>query len=597
MVAKLDSDHYKHRYTSLKQYPGVTMDTAERVDLLCQPAPAQPSTVAKGLAAALEELGVKAAFGVVGGGVAPVAEAIAASSIPVYHFRHEGGAAFAATEASLRVNAPMVVFTTLGPGLTNSLTGLLAARSEGAKVVLISGLSAPNTRGRFALQETTYQSLPSTLFSDGPVFDFAETIEDASQLPVALTRLAQGISHPGGFVGHISIPAPLSASVADSIDFEVPIVSYPSVSPGLLETVVKLLGEETFWLWVGFGARQAAYEVRQLQQLTGAAVMSTPRGKGIFPESHPAYVGVTGMGGHPETVRFVERHRPAYALVLGTRLGEFTTFWTRALLPQKALIHVDVDRRVFGRSFPDIPTIGVHAEVRGFLRDLTRRLRERPRVANPRPRAALARPEVREQPGSRVRSAMLMQHVQEHVIDNTEALVLTEPGAAFSWGSHSLFFEEAGRYRSTMIWASMGHTTAGVVGAALATGQKAIAIVGDGALLMTNEISTAVTYGAPAVWIVLNNGEYGMVRHGMTAQRMTPVETQIGDINFAVMAHSLGAAGERVEHEVQLQGALQRALAAEGPYVVDVLVERDEIAPYMGRIESLMDQGVLGQGG
>ena len=80
------------------------------------------------------------AFGVSGGAIAALWGALSASDIKVVHFRHETGAAFAAIEAHFVTNAPVVVFTTTGPGLTNALTGMLAARGEGAKISPVVGL-------------------------------------------------------------------------------------------------------------------------------------------------------------------------------------------------------------------------------------------------------------------------------------------------------------------------------------------------------------------------------------------------------------------------------------------------------------------------
>ncbi len=82
---------------------------------------------------------------------------------------------------------------------------------------------------------------------------------------------------------------------------------------------VQLLSEGLFAIWVGFGARGAAKEIRQLAERTGAAVMCSPRAKGIFPEDHPQFIGVTGFGGHESVFRYMQEYRPLRTLVLGTR--------------------------------------------------------------------------------------------------------------------------------------------------------------------------------------------------------------------------------------------------------------------------------------
>ncbi|WP_442994242.1 thiamine pyrophosphate-binding protein, partial [Scytonema sp. PRP1] len=98
-----------------------------------------PISVASAIVKMLEEIGVQYAFGVSGRvGCTPLWHALQHSSIQVLHFRHEAGAAFAATEAYFASDSPIVVFATTGPGITNALTGLFAARWEGAKVIFLS---------------------------------------------------------------------------------------------------------------------------------------------------------------------------------------------------------------------------------------------------------------------------------------------------------------------------------------------------------------------------------------------------------------------------------------------------------------------------
>src|SRR5512132_4304704 len=91
------------------------------------------ATFSDSLTQLFADLGVERAFGVSGGGIAPFVWALSQSPIEAVHFRHEAGAAFAAAEAFFASGRPGLVFTTTGPGVTNAMTGMLAARWEGAK--------------------------------------------------------------------------------------------------------------------------------------------------------------------------------------------------------------------------------------------------------------------------------------------------------------------------------------------------------------------------------------------------------------------------------------------------------------------------------
>jgi len=137
----------------------------------------------------------------------------------------------------------------------------------------------------------------------------------------------------------------------------------------------------------------------------------------------------------------------------------------------------------------------------------------------------------------------------------------------------------------------MGHAATGVVGAAIARRRKALAILGDGSMLMNSEISSAVQYQAPAVWVVLNDGGYGMCRDGHRALGLTDENVEIPQVDFTALARSMGADGVLVTTEDQVEPALRQALAAPGPFVVDVHIDRFETSPLLKRFESLINQG------
>jgi hypothetical protein len=122
----------------------------------------------------------------------------------------------------------------------------------------------------------------------------------------------------------------------------------PACAPATIAAHAALLTAARPVLWLGFGARHAAGPIRRLVERLGARVMCSPRGKGVFPEDHPRFLGVTGVGGHTRVDELLAAERPAYTLVLGTRLGESTSFWASELTPAEAFIHVDADPAALG---------------------------------------------------------------------------------------------------------------------------------------------------------------------------------------------------------------------------------------------------------
>jgi acetolactate synthase-1/2/3 large subunit len=557
------------------------------------PEPALAPTVSEALVDALVGLGVQHAFGIFGGGIAPFCQAVSESPIRLLHFRHEAGAAFAAIESSLATGRPTVVIATTGPGVSNLYTGMAAARAEGAKVLFISGTTPAAQRGRGAFQETggAFSSL-SALFVSGNLFHHAGVIDDPTELETTLSRLVSGFARPQGFVAHLGLP--LAVQTARR---EVSLPRVNTVGPGACDRLVSLecadlLAKEPFVIWAGFGARGAGDLVQTLAEMSGAPVMCTPRAKGVMPETHPLYLGVTGLGGHARVTDYLRSARPTRALVLGSRLGEMSSFWLPELAPADGFIHVDLEAEVFGAAYPDVPTIGVQAEIASFLRDV---LRAWPQKTEPRPttdRRPSPEPRLVARAEAAVRPSYLMQQIQREVIEQSDAIVMTEAGNSFSLGSQKLHFPEPGRYRVSAGFGSMGHATAGVLGAALARGNKAFAIVGDGAMLMLNEFNTAANYGIGAVWIVLNDARYGMIEQGMQSVGWTPFETDFPRADFVAIARGMGADGIRVDREQDVAAALQLGLASLGPFVIDVIIDPTEIAPAGQRNKSLGKQGL-----
>lgn len=555
-------------------------------------------SVADAIVQMLVKLGVSSAFGVAGGAMASLWNALSNSTMEVLNFRHEAGAAFAAVEAHFAHNQPTVVFTTAGPGITNALTGLFAARGEGAKVILLSACTSAPQRGRWAIQETSTYTLPSGgMFTPGVLFNYAITIESAAQLPQIFRKLALGLAQPGGFVAHLSIPTGVQTSLVEGISWPQLDVSAYRVT-ARKEKVAKsaeLLFSEPFAIWVGFGARHAAEEIRQLAEKTGAAVICSPRGKGIFPEDHPQFVGVTGLGGDASVITYMEEQTPTRTLVLGTRLGEPTSFWSPTMVPAKGFVHVDIDPEVPGVAYPHANTFSIQSDIKTYLEELLQHLPETPRssiLSLPRPQLeAIAT--AADYP---VRPEVLMAAIQKIIVEGSDAVVLAECGNSFTWSTHCLRFTEPHRYRVSTGVGAMGHAVTGVVGAAQARKGKAVAIVGDGAMLMNNEINTAVKYQIPAIWIVLNDARYNMCYQGMKVLGLKGADAEIPPANFAMIARGMGAEGVGVLRESDLEAALEQAIASPVPFVVDVVIDGDRPAPSGGRNKSLAAQGVKSTG-
>jgi acetolactate synthase-1/2/3 large subunit len=297
------------------------------------------------------------------------------------------------------------------------------------------------------------------------------------------------------------------------------------------------------------------------------------------------------MGGHDTVQTYMDQDGPRRILVLGTRLGEPTSFWSPATVPAEGFIHVDIDPEVPGVAYPDAFTLPVRADIRTFVHALLRKLGTAPNAPQQRDLPHPSWVALKPSPDTKIRPQVLMDSIQRIAIDKHHCLVMAESGNSFTWATHYLRFEKPGRYRVSTGVGSMGHFTTGVAGAALAGQRTAVAIAGDGAMLMLNEISTAVKFAAPAVWIVLNDARYNMCEQGMAVLGLE-ADSGIPLVDFAMFARSLGAQGEIVASELDLDGAVEKAVTARRPYVLDIRIDAACPAPSMARNRGLRAQGI-----
>lgn len=553
-------------------------------------------SVSRAIATLLYQLGVRETFGVLGGGIAPFAAGLSNTPLKFFHFRHEAGAGFAALEASFESNRPGVVVVTTGPGLFNVLNAAMAARVDDAKFLVISGFTSPAQAGRGAVQETTAATMPAELLRPGSLFHDVAIPETVEALGPALVRLARGFSAPGGFVAHLGLPLSLQTQLlATPLPHAAPWeVALPAPTAAALDRCLEALLDPSALVWLGHGARKAHAAIRRFVEAAGIPVACSPRAKGLLPESHPLFLGVSGAGGGNEVRTWFAEKKPRHALVVGTRLGEVTSFLAPGLCPSESFTHVDLDARAFGAAFPQARGHGVVADATIFFESLHARAEQtgwfarRPRVAPPERGVELLQARA-EGP---IRPQFAMQVIQDLVVKRTEALVVSEAGTSFTWCNAHLRFDAPGRYRTAAAWGSMGHFTTGCVGAALAGQRKVVAVVGDGAMLMNNELNTAAQYGADVLWVVLNDAQLGLNEHGMTALGMKPVETQMPRTDFVAFARSQQADGATVNSEAELSAALASALAKKGPFVLDLNIDRTVPSPVVAeRVKSLQRQG------
>lgn len=552
----------------------------------------RPSTAAHALLDTLLARGVDTLFGIPGGAIGAVYDACAdRPAIRVITNRHESAAVFAAMAYARASGRPAAVLVTSGPGFTNAITGMAAAFCEELPVLVIAGEVPTRNAGRFALQDGSSGGL-DVLSVARPITRFAARIERADGIEGLVHRALSAACGPTPGPSLVALPLDVSRAQrrAKPLRVELPVATPGEPSSAACAAAASLLSSARAPLVVlGSGARAAAASelAVELAERTGAMVTTTGHAKGAFPERHRSYLGILGFGGHAEVRAYLPR--VDVALVVGSRLGDIATSgWTPDLAPSRALIHVDRDPSVFGRNY-DV-AVPIVADAEAALRAIVRRLPAD--SARPVPAGVgldLGRDPRREDASSPIKPQWLLATLERELPSDTIFTVDIGEHAAFAL--HHLRVDRAERFHVFAGLGSMGSGLCGAIGIKVARpSAPVVAIVGDGSVAMhAGEILTCVDQGIPVVFVVLNDGGYGMVDAGnahIYGRRCPGLPGTTADL--AGVAASFGALSLTVRRAADLApGRLSALLASRRPVVIDVRIDPSERLSIATRVASL----------
>ncbi len=550
----------------------------------------------------LEAEGVEYIFAVPGGPLTALFEAMQErNTIKLVLAKHEGGAAFmAASHARVRRGLAVCCATT-GPGATNALTGIASAQADSLPVLFLTGQVGTNVFGKGAIQESSVFGIdvvslfePVTKLS--AMFPSAERVPDMVKTAIRVAKSGR----PGAV--HLNMPADmLRRPVSVKAVTPPPRKSSRSMDWSALQSAHQILSEARRPLVLaghGVALAGASEALARFAHVARIPVMTSPKGKGVFPETDPLSLGVLGFGGHELAEKYLQSGAVDALLVVGSSLNEFVTnAWSLPIAGDHRLIQVDVDPTVIGRNHS--VDVAVTADARTALLELTRLVE----VGEPSPRDAGPLSALRETtPRFLASSALdsdaiplkpqrLMKELRRAMPD--DAMLFVDNGTSIIWGVHYFEVRQHDTFYIDLGLASMGSAVAGVVGGALAAPQRrSLALVGDAAFAMNGfEVHTAVEQKLPIVWVVLNNNGHGMVHQGDKLMRGRDLGASRfhRQVESAGVARSLGARGVQVTSPGELRQALAEALLqTDTPTVIDAVIDPDELAPTLARrVETL----------
>ena len=522
--------------------------------------------------------GIEAAFCVPGESFLAVLDALHDGPTRLITCRHEAAAANMAVAYGKLTGRPGVCLVTRGPGATQAAVGVHTAAQDSAPLLLLVGQVSRAVRGREAFQEL---DVPAVF---GPMAKWAAEADDPDRLPEVLARAVQTAvsGRPGPVV--LSLPEDVLTATTRAADARPVRPVAPGVAPADLGRLRELLGGARRPLVVAGGpgwTEAAAADLKAVAEASRLPVAVSFRSQDVLDNRSPSYAGDLGVSANPA---LAERVRAADLVVaVGPRLGAITTGGYRLLeapVPRQRLVHVHPGLAELGRLYQ--PDLAVNAAVGPFLSAW----RSVPPVRGDAWAAwtQAARDNylawVRPWPSpGRLDLGQAMAALRERLPD--DAVVTSGAGNYTAWVHRFFQFRRHGTQLAPKSGAMGFGLPAALAAKVVHPRRTVVAVAGDGDFLMTaQELATAVQHHLDVVVLVVNNGMYGTIR--MHQERAYPgrvTGTELQNPDFPALAEAYGAAGEAVADAEAFPAALDRALAAGRPALLELRVDPEAIAP------------------
>lgn len=552
---------------------------------------------------ALRAEGITHAFLVPGGLIDPFLPALADTPgiMPVVA-AHEGGAACMADGYARAGGRFGVCLAIGGPGITNMVTAMAAARSDFSPVLVVSGQVPTDWEGRGGFQDSSPAALNDVMMLS-PLTKSSLMVENIHlfnhHLRASLTRMLAGSQGPVQLSLPIDIQRAAVHATWEKLDRS---LYYPRfVDLEAMERLWQLLAPapptqppQRILVLAGAGVEKsdASGDLVACAERFEIPVATTLRGKGVFPEDHRLSLGVFGYAGQRPAIETILSGEVEVLLVLGSGLGQRDTmFWDRKMLPSQALVQVDIDPQVIGRTWP------VQAAVAGDCGEVLRVLLQAdPRRAGvleasiPARRAWVAEIKAkgpRCYDGENAASDAVPLHPARVVTELRRAMprdgvLVVDSGAHRAFCGHYWEAYAPRTYLSATNLGPMGWAIPAGIGAKAARPETPLAVVtGDGCMLMHGmEIQTAARYGLAGVFVVINNGALGNVWLRARQEGPGPMGlTELPVHDWAGFARSLGLKAATVSRPEELSAVFNQALAAGVPFLVDVRCDKAFTTP------------------
>ena len=544
----------------------------------------------------LEDEGVKVIFGIPGAGILPFYSALHKSGkIRHYLARHEEGASHAADGYARSTGRVGICAGTSGPAGTNMVTGLYAAQVDSIPIIAITGQAVTAQLGKEAFQAVDIAEIVK------PITKRSYCVTVADDLP-RITREAFRIAREGR-PGPVLIDLPLDVQRREieydpAADASLKIIKPVPDKQKIRQAVEMVLAAERPLLLLGGGVigADACDEFVALAEYLAVPVVTSLMGKGGIAADHPLYAGQVGTSCNTIFGNKVFLDSDL-VLGIGCRFSDRHTGALDVYTRGRKFIQIDIEPTQIGRIFP--PDLGIVADAGLALEALKATARELTSPRTPAERVTDI-PEQRAQCQRRldfdqvpIKPQRIFKEINEFFDEDT--IFVTCIGLNQIWSSQ---FQRVFKPRHYLLPGGagpLGWDLPAAIGAKVAHPDKTVVnIVGDyGMGFCGEEMAMAVMYQVPIIVIVINNGYLSLIRQQekYVYNMNYEVNTWYGEglVDFVKFAEAYGAYGQRVELPEEIRPALQRAIDANCPSIIEVIVDRETDASMGASLDKIVE--------
>jgi acetolactate synthase-1/2/3 large subunit len=551
-------------------------------------------TGAEILVKSLEDEGVKTVFGLPGGTVIPLYDAMYDSPIEHVLVRHEQAAAHAADAFSRAGDEVGVCFATSGPGATNLVTGIATASMDSSPMVAVTGQVATAAIGTDAFQEAFILGISM------PIVKHSMQVRAVEDIPRAVRDAfyIASTGRPGPVL--VDLPVDIQKSSGEYLRPSSTAGDFPGYSAKMpedmsrLDEAARLIRDAERPVLIagnGVNVSRAFDELREFSEKLSVPVATSLLGKGTISDDHPNRVGMMGMHGHAAANRAVTN--ADVIIAVGSRFSDRSTGKVAEFARRARVIHIDVDSAEIRKNIDaDVWLIGDAAMV---LKSLASEAAGHDAAARSawmdRIRAFEAsEPMARRATDGEVHPWQVLDALDE--VTRGEVIVTTEVGQNQMWAAQYHKSLHPRRFITSGGLGTMGFGIPAAMGAHYARPDlPVVCVAGDGSAMMNiQELDTYARYKMPIKVFILDNNCLGMVkqwqelfyreRYSSTLYGLRP--------DFVKIAQGMGVDGFFVGDPADVRPAIERAMATPGPALVHFAIPRaDNVFPMVPAGESL----------